>query len=241
MAGLTGEQIFGRYACSPNELGYCGPEVAHAFSDVASGKPSSVDIRQAASEFSGVWIYLEILASLLKRDPLDPEIVRGYWIGNGLVDSVDKAQFWERLIAVISTRAGTYWKYLDASLEREAHPSHAFHVLGIYPWTRLLNSGRQEPVDVVNSCCIRPGVVVSTSEKTAVIEQQEMIFSQGQLHLEKKTITNVPILFEINAQPGESVALHWGSVCDVLTDQEHVRLTNNLVKQISLVNQRLSS
>lgn len=240
MESESGERQFSRYACSPNELGYCGPDVASGFEQTARGNHVDFDFRQAASEFSGVWIYLTILGKLLGRDPLDPELVRGYWIGNELIDSVDKTVFWNELISVIGARAGTYWKYLDESLASEAAPTHAFHVLGIYPWTRLLNTGRPEPVDVLTSCCIRPGQVVNISEGGVSVEALTFTYTDGQLRTDVEIVESVPRLFGDHVVVGDWVALHWKSICDIVTKEEAERLKRDLVRQLQLVNSRVS-
>ncbi|MBU6265727.1 MAG: hypothetical protein KGM14_05975 [Actinomycetales bacterium] len=239
MSPSTGEILFSRYACSPNELGYCGPEVANAFEHIASGKESSIHFRKAASEFSGVWVYLEILGELLGRDPLDPELVRGYWIGNDLVDSVDIDTFWDKLIAVISARAGSYWKYLDDSLRAEAQPSHAFHVLGIYPWSRLLSTGRPEPVEVLTSCCIRPAVVTAVVDGVVEIDELTFEYIEGQLVPRTQKASSLPVKFNLSPAVGECVAVHWGQICDLLTPEEYVRLSSSLTTQLERVSHRL--
>ena len=240
MSPSTGEILFSRYACSPNELGYCGPEVANAFEHIASGKESSIHFRKAASEFSGVWVYLEILGELLGRDPLDPELVRGYWIGNDLVDSVDIDTFWDKLISIISARAGSYWKYLDDNLRAEAQPSHAFHVLGIYPWSRLLSSGRPEPVEVLTSCCIRPAIVTAITGDLIEVDELTFDYVDGILVPRTRRTSSLPVKFDLTPAVGEYVAIHWGHICDLLTREEFNRLSSSLTTQLELVSQRLA-
>lgn len=239
MVGESGLRQFSRYACSPNELGYCGPDVASAFEDVARGREVSIDLRHAATQFSGVWIYLTILGKLLDRDPLDPELVRGYWIGNDLVDSVDRNMFWNELISVIGARAGSYWKHLDDSLRNEAAPTHVFHVLGVYPWTRLLSTGRPEPVVVLSSCCILPGVVTAIGDGVADVDATTFTWQQGALVLGEESLPAVPISFGDDLEVGQSVALHWRGICDRLTPDEADRLKRDLERQLGFVNARV--
>lgn len=241
LSHTEGERLFSRYACSPNELGYCGPEVADAFAEVASGHEVEFSLRPAASQFSGVWVYLVILGKLLGRDPLDAELVRGYWIGNELVDSVDLDAFWAELLAVISARAGSYWSHLNDSLRAEAAPTHAFHVLGVYPWTRLLSTGRPEPLEVLSSCCIRPGRVTAVSAAGVTVDAVDFAYTDGQLSLTEAQLVDAPAPFGDQLAIGDAVALHWGSVCDVLTEAEHDRLRAQLAGQLTLVNTRLAA
>ncbi|MHB1172367.1 MAG: DUF6390 family protein [Lacisediminihabitans sp.] len=237
-----GERLFSRYAYSPNERGYCGPAGADALAGVARGEAVDCDVRQVASRFSGAWAYQLVIAAMLDRDPLDEEVVRGYWTGTAETASLDRAEFWDRLLAVIGPQAGSYWRHLDGALAEEAAPSHAFHVLGVYPWTRLLTTGRPEPVEVIDSCCIRPGRVVSvTAENRLEVATVELRFRDGQLTLEQTTYTGIEPLFVRNLAVNDSVALHWGAVCDHLSDTEAALLADQLGEQIERVNRRIAA
>jgi len=237
-----GEVLFGRYAFSPNELGYCGPAGAQALAAVARRESIDFDVRRVASRFSGAWAYQVVIAGMLGLDPLDAEVVRGYWTGNAASAGLDRREFWDRLIAVIGPQAGSYWKHLDDRLAVEAAPSHAFHVLGVYPWTRLLATGRPEPVDVIDSCCIRPGRVVAVGADGRVeVESNELRFGDGRLSLESAEPKFVESLFVPDLAVGDRVALHWGAVCDRLTAAEALVLSDQLGEQVERVNVRLAA
>jgi Family of unknown function (DUF6390) len=92
-------------------------------------------------------------------DPFDRRLVESYWLGGGVGATVDQRDFGAELLAVIGPRADHYWKYLTPELLCEAAGDHCFHVFGVYPWTRLLGAGPEEPVRVLDSCRIRWGLV----------------------------------------------------------------------------------
>ncbi|QWT23119.1 hypothetical protein KPL76_10195 [Subtercola sp. PAMC28395] len=237
-----GEQLFGRYAYSPNELGYCGPAGAAGLAAVARGENAAVDVRGVASRFSGAWAYQVVIADMLGLDPLDAEVVRGYWTGTAATAALDRQEFWARLLAVIGPQAGSYWKHLDAALAVEAAPNHAFHVLGVYPWTRLLTTGRPEPVQVIDSCCIRPATVVGFADEGLVeVEAASLRFTDGVLSFDTVSTTRVESLFVPDLAVGERVALHWGAICDRLTSEEASLLGVQLGDQVRRVNARLSA
>ncbi|UQE76480.1 DUF6390 family protein [Gordonia sp. PP30] len=235
-----GERLFCRYAYSPNELGYCGPAGARTLAEVAQGRAVRARVRPLAMQFSGAWVYQEIIGDMLGRDPLDVEVVRGYWTGNTEVAAIDRSVFWKQLLSVIGPRAGAYWQYLDDSLASEAAPSHAFHVLGVYPWSRLLSTGRPEPLHVLNSCCVRPADVLAVEGDRLVVEGRELVRDHSAVRFSTVRRQTVTALFDKDIEEGETVALHWGSACDRLTVDEAAVLTDSLDEQVDRLNSRLT-
>ncbi len=231
-----GERLFCRYAFSPNDLGYCGPAGAAGIRAVAAGEEPAFDVREVAKGFSGAWVYQVIVGRMLGLDPLDAEVVRGYWTGNAATAAIDRTEFWDRLIAVIGPRASAYWKHLDASLAPEATPSHAFHVLGVYPWSRLLDLGRPEPAGVLRDCCVRPATVTGVGE-ALTLEALDLVQDGVRLRWEPAELT-APALFDRDLAVGDQVAVHWGSVCDRLTPEESATLTGSLHEQVDRTNAR---
>ena len=233
-----GERLFARYAYSPNELGYCGPAGAAGLAAVARGEEIEFDVPDVASHFSGAWVYQVIIGRLLGLDPLDETVVRGYWTGNTATAGIDRAAFWDRLIAVIGPRAGAYWKHLGPSLAPEAAPSHAFHVLGVYPWSRLLDMGRPEPIGVLGDCCVRPATVTAVGPSLTLATAA--LVGDGKGVRWEETAFDAPALFDRDLAVGDRVAVHWGSVCDRLTEGEFTVLSEGLADQTDRLNARLA-
>lgn len=143
---------------------------------------------------------------------------------------------------MIGPQAGSYWKHLDEKLATEAAPNHAFHVLGVYPWTRLLVTGRPEPVQVIDSCCIRPGRVIAVEEDGRLeVFAEQLVFRHGKLGLEPTIYTGIESLFVSGFAENDAVALHWGAVCNALDEPEATTLADQLGEQVEKVNRRLAS
>jgi Family of unknown function (DUF6390) len=156
-----GAEMFARYAYAPNALGYCGPPLGATLRD-----GSVEDVRLAATQFSGAWPYLQVLAKMTGiADPLDHRLVESYWLGGGIGAELDPDEFVEELLAIIGPKAGRYWGHLTENLACEAAANHCFHVFGVYPWSRLLgrNGGRLDdhPLGVLDNCRITWGTVLS--------------------------------------------------------------------------------
>src|SRR3954447_17809937 len=112
---------------------------------------------------------------------MDPDVVRGYWIGNDLTDGLDRIAFAEALLARLRSQAGHYWPHLSAELTPEVTPSHAFHVLGVYPWSRMLAAGRPEPLHVLESCRIGWGTVLTVDAEHLTVSSRRLTCQEGRL------------------------------------------------------------
>lgn len=232
----AGWRAFARYAHGPNALGYCGPPARSGLPglvEVALGVPEGeqVDVPQLARSFSGAWPYQQILAGLSEvEDPLSPSVVRSYWTGGELTRRVDRTAFGAALLDHIAPLAGHYWTHLSPDLLVEAAPTHIFHVVGVYPWSRLLATGLPEPLQVIDSCRITPARVIAVEGDQLRVASRGLRFDAGAgLSLAAEAESQVSWL--VDGQPfadgievGVDVAVHWGFACDVLTPHERAEL-----------------
>lgn len=249
-AGLeipAGHRLFARYAYAPNALGYCGPSGAAALRAVACGGGAGVDVAALARQFSGAWPYQEILADLAGiDDPLDERVVRAYWTGNELTDRVDRARFGGTLLTRLAPAAGHYWKHLTEDLLAEAAPTHTFHVLGVYPWSRLLGTGMPQPLHVLDSCRIRWGTVIELRPENVIVRSRRLLFDGRILSLGPEQ--DDPARYRTDAgvfvpelRVGDAVAVHWDFVCDRLDRDETERLEWWTAWQLEHTNPRLAA
>ncbi len=240
-----GHRLFAQYAHAPNSLGYCGPEEAAALEAVACGAGAGVDVRALARRFSGAWPYQEVLADLAGiGDPLDERVVRGYWTGNDLTEAIDAEEFGKALLERIRPQAGQYWSHLSDELLAEAAPTHAFHVLGVYPWSRLLATGQPEPLQVLDSCRIGWARVVAVEEASLVVRQRHLAYDGSVLSLGDELEERVDHrvgqgTFVAAVEPGDLVAVHWGFACDVLSEEQTASLEHWTRRQLAAMAARL--
>jgi hypothetical protein len=242
----SGTVLFARYAHGPNALGYCGPNGAAVLARAACGHDDPDAVVAAARRFSGAWPYQQTIAAQTGRDPMDPEVVRGYWIGNDLTAALPRDLFATALLERLSAQAGHYWPHLSAQLAAEVTPTHAFHVLGVYPWSRLLDTGRPEPLHVLESCRIGWGRVIAVHADALTVSSRRLVHEGGRLGLGAEQHRQVDYL--VAGEPfvpapavGEWVALHWGFACDRLTEAEVEDLEVGLGHQLELVSRRGAS
>jgi hypothetical protein len=251
VSGVTqharGHRLFARYACAPHSRGYCGPAGATGLEAVACGHGAGVDVASLAARFSGAWPYQCLIADLAGiGDPLDERVVRAYWTGNALTREIDARRLGELLLERFASQAGHYWSYLTKDLLDEVTPTHVFHVLGVYPWTRLLATGRDEPLHVLDSCRIRPAEVLEVRAEAVLVRARALAWDGRQLGLtsaadEAVVWRSASGTFTDPLQEGAWVALHWGHICDELGASEVRELDRWTELQIDATNQRLDA
>lgn len=246
-AVAQGYRLFARYAHAPNELGYCGPASAAALESAACGGGDPAVVAAAARQFSGAWPYQQLIAEQCGiADPLDEQVVRAYWTGNVLTDRIDAERFGGELLSRFGARAGHYWSHLTEDLLSEVTATHAFHVFGVYPWSRLLGTGMPEPLRILDSCRIGWGTVLEVSDDDALVNVRRLEFDGARLTLGSETAWRVGRrtdsgVFVPDLRVGDRVALHWDFVCDRLTAEETDRLESWTVRQLGHTNRRLAA
>lgn len=242
----AGHRLFARYAYAPNARGYCGPREGAVLEAVACGAGDDVDVPAVARRFSGAWPYQVLIAELAGvDDPLDEAVGRAYWTGNALTGEVDADAFGALLLERFAGQAGHYWQHLTPDLLAEATPTHIFHVLGVYPWTRLLAPGRPEPLEVLDGCRIRPAELVAVEADGLRVLTRTLRFEDGRLVLAppaEETVSTASSYgsFTGPLAPGDAVAVHWGHACDVLTTDDVAHLERLTDRQLALTNARLA-
>jgi Family of unknown function (DUF6390) len=225
----AGHALFARYAFPPNELGYCGP------ADVASG-----ELGKHATEFDGAWPYLQAIADAAGfDDPLDEEVVRGYWVGGPLLDRLEPAGLLARLRTVFKGQLTGLLEDLTSPAGVLAH--HSFHVFVVYPWVRFLDRDPTTPVQVLQDCRIRWGTVQSVDDEHVVVLSRPLEFDSGVLALGETVTERVRwrkggVSLIAAPAPGDTIAAHWDWVCGTLADAERDALANATQATLNLVN-----
>lgn len=226
---MSGPETFACYAYPPNELGYCGPaEVAHA------------DLATHAREFDGAWPYLRAIADAAGiSDPLDDDVVRSYWVGGPLLDKVDPAELLSRLRSAFAGQITGLLGDLPDRSHALAH--HSFHVFVVYPWIRFLDRDPATPLQVMQDCRIRWGVVDSVAGDHADIVCRPLSSNDGVLALGEPRIETVRWRKDGQSlapppTPGETVSAHWDWVCGTLSHTDTDALADATQATLDLVN-----
>jgi hypothetical protein len=225
----AGYAAFARYAFPPNELGYCGPaDVPHS------------ELGGHAREFDGAWPYLKAIADAVGvDDPLDAEVVHGYWVGGPALDRVDPAALLGRLRAAFTGQLTGLLADLPSTPNVLAH--HSFHVFTVYPWVKFLDRDPATPVQVMQDCRIRWGTVDSLEDEHAVVLSRPLRYDDRMLRLGEPVAERVRWSKDgvsmIGAPaPGDTVSAHWDWVCATLSADDREALAAATQATLDLVN-----
>jgi hypothetical protein len=239
---IPGPALFARFAFPPNALGYCGPaDSLHLFEAATAG--ATDELAAVAPAFDGAFPYLQLIAGANRiEDALDARVVEAYWVGNDLLAQVDIADVGMSLDDRFRRRAGAGWDSLSAAVPAGAVPHHSFHVFGVYPWVGLLRSGRvDEPLQVLDRCRIRWGVVQAVESDRALISSQPITWDGTLIGLGDPADEWVSWAdagrSPLDAPaPGDVVAAHWDWMCDILDDHRLHELRRWTAHTLRLVN-----
>jgi hypothetical protein len=238
--------LFARYAHPPHALGYCGPGrptemlAQAAYVDATGGDDRG--LRQLAAGFEGAWPYLQLIAAANGiADPLDPQVVSAYWVGNRLLDRVLPALLFASMEARFRARAGGSWWKLEEVVAPGAVPHHNFHVFAVYPWVGLLRSGRlvDEPLRVLDRCRIRWGQVQQVDEAVVHVSSRPLVYDGHELGL-GAPVSEVAARHPDGVGPhlaaGDWVSLHWDWACDRLDSRGLAALQHYTERTLRVAN-----
>jgi Family of unknown function (DUF6390) len=249
-----GPVLFARFAYPPNALGYCGPDdsaslLGHAGAWRADARRAgpAAELGALARRFEGAWPYLSLIAAANRcPDPLDDGVVEAYWIGSPLLERVPAALFANHLEQRFRTRiGGRDFPDLAELAVRGGRAHHNFHVFAVYPWIGMLRAGPvAQPLHVLDACRVRWGRLLSTSAGKASVLSRPLRWTGSALRLgaprvEVATLAGAGGGLAPPARPGDTVALHWDWVCDVLTTAQKQALCRYTLTTLALVNRAL--
>ncbi|MDQ2796121.1 MAG: DUF6390 family protein, partial [Actinomycetota bacterium] len=195
-----------------------------------------------ARQFEGAWAYLELIAAAAGiDDPLDERVVEAYWLGNELLELLDPDQFPGLLRDRLPEQPGAVWA--------PGHAHHGYHVFAVYPWVGLLaRTGRTEPaLGILDSCRIRWGEVVAVDADRVRVQVRPLTLHDGRLELGDPVEQTVALLHgglsllesSLAPEPGDTVAMHWDWVCDVLRPEQAEQLHERTSDQLGRTNAAL--
>lgn len=261
----SGPVIFARYAFGPNRLGLCGPEDWRALLELGSAgtNPTGATgadraasgtgrelrelergLRELARGFEGAYPYLALIASANGiADPLDPRVVEAYWLGSPLSDRVDAGlmsrSIEERFRARVRPDA---WRWLAGKPAAGARPTHAFHVLDVFPRVGLMRGGAvSDALGLMDACRIRWGTVTALVDDRLEVDAAHLEMVDGRLRLgAPRRETAMRWLdgsgFVRQVSVGDRVSLHWDWACEVLDSRQLEALASRTLRQLSLAN-----
>lgn len=239
MSGISGAELFCRFAFPPNALGYCGPSENGLIRQLMETGTGAIDeMRHVVPAFAGAWPYLELIGLCTGRDPLDPRVVEAYWLGNRLLDQIDLLTLGNSLEDRFRSRAGWDWAAISEALNDGGRPTHSFHVFCIYPWVGLLQSGVvEQALSVLDRCRIRWGEVLGLIGEQVMVESQPLTWDGSSLALGPPRVETVSAPADgATIEGGDIVAMHWDHVCQKIDSGQTQTLRRYHQLHLSIAN-----
>ena len=226
-----GPVLFAQHAYPPNRLGLCGPADAPALIGGA-GAGAEDELRNLAAGFDGAYPYLRMIAEENGLpDPLDRRVVEAYWLGNDLTATVRPRALHRQAAERFRSRmTPSDWRWLEAAVAGGSRPTHAFHVLEIFPRVGLLRGESAPILETIDACRIRWGTVLSTGNDRLVVSAPHLELQGGELRIGPARVETVTAWSDASGplggvQAGDLVSLHWGWACSRLSPQQCANLT----------------
>ncbi|MBI2609968.1 hypothetical protein HYW53_02215 [Candidatus Giovannonibacteria bacterium] len=235
-----------RYAFGPNRLHYCGPDQNREMLDYLKEDESDPGLRVLLGAFETMFPYLNFIAHENKiKDPFDDRVVEAYWIGNNLLDKIEKKTFWRHLDEMhkIPKRIGKKdFEIVSDKIRQGAVPHHSFHVFSI--WKRTGHFEEAHTLKSMDSCRVSWGEVKEVSGPAIKVLTEPLILNGCKLMLgkpvSKKISRNLETSYDIEQlKSGDIISIHWNVPCEVISPLQAEELKKYTLRHIALANQAI--
>jgi hypothetical protein len=213
----------------------------------ANIKESAVDpdLTRILSQFETMYPYLVHIARANRiKDPLDDRVVEAYWIGNSLLDRVDKQSFYEHLVdgLGLKKKLGRSFTIVEDKIGMGALPHHSFHVLDV--WRRTGHVEKEHTLESMDDCRISWGSVEQVSGPFIEVSRAPLLYENGELLLGAPIAARYARRLESDYEieqlkRGDLVTIHWGIICERITLRQAANLDKYTRRHIALANQTL--
>ncbi len=249
---LNGSLLAARYAYMPNKLRYCGGDSNSELFEYAASDQSDKGLQEMLKEFETMFPYLHLIAEANQiADPFNYKVVEAYWIGNNLLENVNMKNFYYYMVDEQKLKK----KFKSAVLEKVfgkiplgAKPHHSFHVFNIPK--RTGHYPVEHSLKTMDECRVGWGKILNFKfqenfkfqmTKNITIKYQPLVLEGDKLEL--GGVIEKEVLCEINDKTfikepkvGDWVSLHWGWVCDFLTEHQVKNLEKWTKYNLELLN-----
>lgn len=248
--GKKGILFHAKHAYMPNSLGYCGPdENGTILGHLQDGKTGD-DLVRTLQGFEAAYPFLRLIAKSSGNDVFDYSVPEAYWIGNGLLGSVDPADFqgFSR-----NELKGTGMRSLEASFKTlggSAIPHHTYYVLGTYVGRQgdgpnLGNESAKKTAELMDNCRISWGEVRKVNKGELVVAHRPLVVGDAGLALDAPRERRVRYDPEVepfgSVKSGDVVSIHWNYACEVLSRRQAINIGSYTARDLELANRLLSA
>lgn len=233
----------GRYAFMPNKLSFCGPDKNKDLFYYCSQNQADRGLELILAKFQTLYPYLRFIARANKiKDPFDQRVIEAYWIGNHLLENIDRPSLYRHLtdnLAIKKKINLSSYQELKNRIRLGARPHHNFHVFSV--WRRTGHWDLMHTLSSMDLCRISWGRVVKVAPQSLEVIYQPLVFVNNRLALGQSKVEQVAYQTEGKSflkevSPGDWVSIHWGFACEILTDWQVAYLKKYTLENINLAN-----
>lgn len=241
-----GVALCARYAFGPNRLHMCGPDMNREVLAYIGENAADAGLTNILKEFKTLYPYLEEIAAANHiRDPFDARVVEAYWIGNELLEAIAPKIFYHHMIDNLELKKrinAASFDMLTEKLRHGARMHHSFHVFNI--WKRTGNLDEPHTLESMDQCRISSGLVQDVDGPTITVLRAPLIIKNEKLALGEPQKIKVTRRLEDNSliqevKIGDTISIHWGMPCAILTQRQATNLEKYTDASITLANQTI--
>lgn len=232
-----------RYAFGPNRLHLCGPDANKELFDYMSSKYADQGLENLLAKFGTMYPYLKKIADVNKiKDPFSENVVEAYWLGNELLEKIDKKQFYSHLtdgLKVKKSLTAKEFRILSDKLASGAKMHHSFHVFNI--WKRTGHDTSYHTLQSMDKCRISWGEITAIDGPSINVKTKPLIFdNNGKLGLGQDT--EIKIFRKLyddhmeNLVVGDIISMHWDVPCEILSKRQAGHLQKYTDLSLKLAN-----
>lgn len=237
---MTGAELAALYAFPPNSLGYCG---TGSFRDVLSSHLDSggraKDLEGCLRDFRVHHAYLSLIARESGLRPFDEEVVKAFWLGNGLLEAVSRASL-RRFITedLFANESAARARRLCDDLPEGILPHHSFNVL----YVNFVTDKVARSVRSYDSCCVTWGEALDAKGQEARIRRRAITRGRYGFALEERNGTvrlerdGVRLIRDGPVKAGDALSVHWGLAVQRLSSRDAEALEKYTARNIDAIN-----
>lgn len=233
-----------RYAFGPNRLHYCGPDRNSQMLEQIKDDVVDVELMEILSKFETLYPYLCHIAEANHiNNPLDDRVVEAYWIGNTLLDRVDRHVFYRHLVENLRLKdklGSKSFSVIEDKISYGALPHHSFHVFDV--WKR--NGDSEHTLEDMDQCRVSWGEIIRIGGPFIEAKVAPLMFECNTLvfgaPVVRSYVRQLESDYEIEQlKPGDHISIHWGVICEKLTLRQVANLRKYTLHHLALANQTL--
>jgi len=235
-----------RYSFGPNRLHYCGPDANKEFKELIEKDGNNFELSHLLKQFKTLFPYLKKIAEANGvKDVFDSRVVEAYWLGNGLLENIEKNILYRFLIDDLKVKdklKNKEFHWLEEKIKQGAVPHHSFHVFNI--WGQEGHNDLLSELNRMDECRISSGVITALNGPEIIVFTEPLIYTAGKFALgdvaPKALTRQLESEYDIEQiKVGETVSIHWSVPCEVITPKQAEILRKYTLKNIAFANLNL--